>query len=254
MELATPINVYYNENDPKAIAWLRCLMEFGAIPRGDLDTRSIMDVVPSDIIDYDQCHFFTGIGGWPEAFKLSGWGNKKAWTGSCPCQPFSIAGEEKGALDERHLWPAWFHLIEQCRPPVVFGEQVANAATFGWADLVQDDMEAAGYALGFVNLPASGVGCKFPRERLFFVADTGGPYVEGSESEGQSLCQFQTQAPAQYGDGSLHEGFHILPTAESISPAHGLSRPVGIVRGFGNAIVPQVAAQLIKAYMAIKGM
>ncbi len=56
---------YYNENDPKAAAWLTQLMIDKLIPRGIVDTRSIVDVQPREIIGFTQHHFFAGIGGWP---------------------------------------------------------------------------------------------------------------------------------------------------------------------------------------------
>ena len=67
------MNVYYNEFDPKAAAWLRALMEENLIPKGDVDERSITDVRPNDVREYDQCHFFAGIGGWAYALELAGW-------------------------------------------------------------------------------------------------------------------------------------------------------------------------------------
>lgn len=58
-------SVYYNEIDPFAAEWMRWLIKAGEIPDGMIDTRSIVDVQPEDIRDFDQCHFFAGIGGWP---------------------------------------------------------------------------------------------------------------------------------------------------------------------------------------------
>jgi len=113
---------YYNEIDPYCARWLQNLMDAGHIAPGVIDTRSIEDVRPSDLAGYVQCHFFAGIGGWPLAMALAGWpADRPVWTGSCPCQPFSAAGKGAGFADERHLWPAWQHLIAQCRPAVIFG-------------------------------------------------------------------------------------------------------------------------------------
>lgn len=126
---------YYNEHDLKAAAWLRELINQGLIPAGDVDTRSIVDVRPADLTPYIQCHFFAGIGGWPLALQLAGVpATTPLWTGSCPCQPFSTAGKGLAQQDERHLWPVFFDLIRQCRPPIVFGEQVASAAVVGHSD------------------------------------------------------------------------------------------------------------------------
>ena len=55
---------YYNENDPKAAAWLRELIYEGHIADGVVDERSIEDLTPDDLKGYKQAHFFAGIGGW----------------------------------------------------------------------------------------------------------------------------------------------------------------------------------------------
>jgi len=163
---------YYNEFDPYAAQWLRNLIEAGHIPQGEVDTRSIKDVRASDLTGFVQCHFFAGLGGWSHALRLAGWPeDRPVWTGSCPCQPFSAAGAQKGTADDRHLWPTWFNLIRECRPDVIFGEQVESAINHGWLDLVQSDLESEGYACGAAGIPAAGVGAPHIRQRLWFVAD-----------------------------------------------------------------------------------
>lgn len=164
---------YYNENDETAAAWLRELIKAGEIAYGFVDERDIRDVRPDELFEYTQCHFFAGIGGWSLALKRAGWpDDKPVWTGSCPCQPFSAAGRGEGVDDERHLWPHWFHLISQCQPPIVFGEQVASKDGLGWFDLVQFDLEAAQYAVGAADLCAAGLGAPHIRQRLWFVAES----------------------------------------------------------------------------------
>ena len=82
--------VYYNENDPELVAWLRELIREGAIAPGIVDDRSILDVQPADLQGFRQAHFFAGIGGWSLALRLAGWPDDRlVFTGSCPCQPFS---------------------------------------------------------------------------------------------------------------------------------------------------------------------
>ncbi|HET8693251.1 MAG TPA: DNA cytosine methyltransferase [Aquabacterium sp.] len=163
---------YYNEIDPYAAQWLRNLIAAGHIAPGVVDERSIEDVHPDDLRGFTQCHFFAGIGVWPYALRLAGWpDDRPVWTGSCPCQPFSAAGKGIGFADERHLWPAFFHLVEQRRPPVVFGEQVASKDANAWIDLVQTDMEAVDYAFGAIPFPAAGVGAPHIRDRLYWVAN-----------------------------------------------------------------------------------
>ncbi len=167
------MTAFYNEIDPYAAQWLKNLIAAGHIAPGVVDTRSIEDINPEELLGFTQCHFFAGIGVWSHALRLAGWpDDRPVWTGSCPCQPFSAAGQGAGTADERHLWPAWFHLIDAVRPPVVFGEQVEAAIKHGWLDLVQDDLEGIGYTGGAIGFPAAGVGAPHIRQRLYFVADT----------------------------------------------------------------------------------
>ena len=171
---------YYNEIDPYAAEWLRSLIRSGHIADGIVDERSISDVRPDELQEFTQCHFFAGIGVWSYALRSAGWeDDRPVWTGSCPCQPFSGAGNRKGVADKRHLWPHWFHLIEQCRPSTVFGEQVASKDGLGWIDLVQADMEGADYAIGAFDLCSAGFGAPHIRQRLWFVADTDNPRSQG---------------------------------------------------------------------------
>jgi DNA (cytosine-5)-methyltransferase 1 len=168
------VSAYYNEFDKKTAAWLRELIKRGLIADGEVDDRSIAEVTPDDVKGFDQCHFFAGIGGWSYALRLAGWPDtgRNVWTGSPPCQPFSAAGKGAGVDDPRHLWPAYFDLIRQCRPATLYGEQVAAAIGFGWLDDVQDALEGEGYAFAKIVLPACSVGAPHLRQRLWFVAES----------------------------------------------------------------------------------
>ena len=310
---------YYNEFDKYAAQWLRNLIAAGHIAPGDVDDRSISDVRPSDLVGYTQCHFFAGIGGWSLALRLAGWpDDRPVWTGSCPCQPFSVAGQGHGVVDERHLWPHWFHLIRAVRPDAIFGEQVEAAVNHGWLDLVQDDLEGEGYAFAPVGIPAAGVGAPHIRQRLWFVADAIGsadkrgitqpseravacgngevyaceladhhhPGPQGREPVRQRTTECTVGSGRVAGELADADGAGSLDgvnraqrwgseaTAERgsnhwtlcdwlpcrdgkwrpVEPgtfplAHGVSNRVGRLRAYGNAIVPQVAAQVIQAYM-----
>ena len=247
---------YYNELDPYAAQWLRNLITAGHIAPGDVDERSILEVKPDDLRGYGQCHFFAGIGGWSLALRLAGWpDDRPVWTGSCPCQPFSTAGKKRGSDDERHLWPTFFNLIRECRPAKVFGEQVAGAYGLAWLDHVCADLEGAGYAAAAANLCAAGAGAPHIRQRLYWVAvgNTGSEDVARLEQEGRDLRRQPSAAQSLDGLPVVFAG--VCDHADSVphwSP-DGLSRPVGPVRAYGNAIVPQVAAAFVLANAELSG-
>ena len=343
--------VYYNEIDPFAVVWLKELMKDGLISEGDIDTRSIMEVMPDDVRNYTRVHFFAGIAGWEQALKLAQWPiDRPVWTGSAPCQSFSIAGKQKGTEDERHLWPEFFRLIKECHPFNVFGEQVEGAIRHGWLDLVSADMEGEGYAIGSVVLGAHSLRAHHIRQRLYFVAESdsergcwwqsGGSQESGGSGQtnllensggfgwgggsercdeigsgkcAESQVEIEGSGPVDLlGDSECSEatrfrkyGGEVLPIEKTkgsgcagasfwsdcawlpcrdgkwratestiVRLADGVSDRLGFVRhedreilnpliketqnrvgrlkGYGNAIVPQVAAEFIRAYMDTK--
>lgn len=265
------MSAYYNEHDPFAAAWLRELIAAGLIAQGDVDDRSIEDVKPGDLRGYRQCHFFAGIGGWSYALRLAGWPDDlPVWTGSCPCQPFSSAGQRAGFEDERHLWPALHHLIRECRPGIIFGEQVASKDGLAWLDLVQADLEAAHYTNAAIDLCAAGVGAPHIRQRLYWVAhsnlprqnerapsgeqplcDEGGWNHQGVE-HAKSVGREEWRPEPGWRSALLRCGSdgYIRPLESGIEPlAHGIPARMDRLRGYGNAIVPTLAAEFIAAFV-----
>ncbi len=217
---------YYNEWEPYCAQWLRNLLDAGHIPAGEVDERNIREVSGDDLKGYGQCHLFAGIGGWAYAGRLAGIpDDEPIWTGSCPCQPLSSAGQRKGHADERHLWPAFQSLIAERRPATVFGEQVASKDGREWLAGVRADLENLGYAVGATDLPAASAGAPHIRQRLWWVADATGTTrqrdtrgISGTEAPGCSERQ-------QHGD--LLE-----------RPEHG---GASVVDGLANATSPRQA-------------
>lgn len=236
---------YYNEIDPYAAQWLRNLIAADHIAAGDVDERSIVDVQPDDLKGYTQCHFFAGIGGWSYAARLAGWpDDRPLWTGSCPCQPFSVAGAGGGLDDERHLWPEFFRLIRSARPTVLMGEQVAAAVGHGWLDGAFGDLEGIGYACRAAVLPASAADAPHRRDRLWFVAHPERNEQPRQEPRSWPVGRVGREQQLFPWDGGWPAALARLRVVD-----HGIPRSVAGTDAARNAIVPQVAAEVIAAYL-----
>ncbi|WP_416768484.1 DNA cytosine methyltransferase [Sulfurimonas sp. ST-25] len=222
---------YYNEFDKDKAEWLQNLMDAGQIAPGDIDTRSIEDVQPADLLGYTQHHFFAGIGVWSAALRKAGWpDDSPVWTFSCPCPPFSTAGKGQECpscggrshlchpsrtgyficldcghshfADARHLYPEISRLAREYRPAAFFGEQVASGDGRTWLATVRADMENMGYAVGGTDLCSAGIGAFNIRQRIYFagyrLGDTGGEGLEeriwnrGVQREAMETHQVET--------------------------------------------------------------
>lgn len=247
------MKAYYNEHEPFAAEWLRNLIKAGLIADGDVDERDIQDVKGSDLDGYTQVHLFAGIGGWSYALRLAGWPDSRpVWTGSCPCQPWSVAnvahGGGAGADDHRHLWPEMFRLIRERKPCTLFGEQVPKSIRMGWLDQVFADLESIDYACGSLVLRADSFGADHQRRRLYWVAHAGGEGWTGHQPV--ERFSFAEKATLAVDGDSLFRARKVLAgDCVGLLPCDGLSvvmerRAVGC---YGNAIVPACAARFIEA-------
>ena len=284
------MSAYYNEIDPFAVEWLKKLIEKGHIAPGDVDNRSIANVQADDLKKYDQCHFFAGIGVWSYALKQAGIAdNTSVWTGSCPCQPFSSAGNGKGTADERHLWPQLYRLVKECRPPRIVGEQVAGKGGASRFDLVQADLAQENYASGMVVFPACSIGAPHQRQRLYWVAENTLVNNENNgrhrgattcRNTGRQSSKSEQDNRADVWDKSCRSS-KTISLADTVRPnatngywsdpdwlycrdekwrpvepstfplAHGATNRVGRLRGYGNAIVAPQAQAFIEAVFEI---
>ncbi len=94
-------------------------------------------------------------------------------TGGFPCQPFSVAGKQKGTSDDRHLWPEMFRIIKEFKPRWVIGENVKGITNIQDGlvfETVCTNLEGEGYEVRAFNIPAAGVGAPHRRERIWIVA------------------------------------------------------------------------------------
>jgi len=104
-----------------------------------------------------------------ERLKADGINHIDIITGGYPCQPFSVAGSQKGEQDPRHVWPEMFRLIQELRPSFVIGENVSGHIKLG-LDTVLENLESEGYTARTFSISAASIGANHKRERVWTLA------------------------------------------------------------------------------------
>lgn len=148
-------------------------------------------------------------------------------TGGLPCQPFSTAshGRRRGTADSRWLWPQVRRTISESQPTWVVVENVAGFTRTGH-EQVASEMEADGYEVATIDIPACAFGADHRRARLWLL----GYANPGREPRG--TVNAEAQVLPGLGDG-----------ARGMGKTHGLPARLdrSRMKALGNAVVPQIA-------------
>ncbi|NLF99001.1 MAG: DNA cytosine methyltransferase [Lentisphaerae bacterium] len=93
--------------------------------------------------------------------------------GGVPCPPFSKAGKQLGASDERDLFPEAIRLVDECRPRAFMLENVRgllDAVFDDYRTKMEQQLKKLGYVPGWRLLNACDFGVSQLRPRVVFVA------------------------------------------------------------------------------------
>ena len=166
-------------------------------------------------------------------------------TGGFPCQPFSIAGKKRGTDDDRDLWPEMFRIIKEFKPTWVIGENVANFVGMAF-ERTKTDLESEGYEVQPFIIPACGVNAPHKRDRVWIVAYTNRKRFQRFRQPDTHAVQSSKEKrfPIRGFNYDYEMGFPNIP--KNIRMDDGIPNRVDRIRGLGNAIVPQVAYQIMK--------
>ena len=217
------------------------------------------------------------------------YGTVELITGGYPCQPFSLAGKRQGAADDRHLWPELRRVVKAARPAWVLCENVAGHITMGLDAVLSDlDSIGYSCGAVVIPACAVNARHRRDRVWIManrkqsglerhagYGANRSEPGRFGAEADRSacsgSVCRPMANASEQqrdrrgYGagwwerepleairharEGGGKENGLSIPESLLGRVAHGIPARVDRLRGLGNAIVPQVAAEIIRAMM-----
>lgn len=206
--------------------------------------------------------------------------------GGFPCQPFSVAGKQRGEEDDRHLWPEMFRLIQEIRPRWVIGENVAGLINMG-LDQVLSDLESANYSCQTFVIPACALDAPHRRDRVWIVGNAKEMHVNGGGDKRETsrpqipelrntgstnnVAHSKRQRPPRSGEhkrsgdstqdinrktsgadnGSERGKGCWLPEPELGRVAHGIPNRVDRLKQLGNAVVPQIVEVIGRTIMEI---
>lgn len=183
-------------------------------------------------------------------------------TGGFPCQPFSAAGQKRGTEDDRYLWPEMLRVIKEFKPTWIIGENVAGIIHMA-LNQVCTDLEAEGYEVQSLIIPAVALNAPHRRDRVWIIAYN--PSSEGLQGK-SGREKTHTECPRLGGDEEWNKNW--IEVASTLCRVDdGLSKrmvrlPDGrtisyprwrreSLKAYGNAIVPQVAVEIMKTIRGV---
>jgi DNA (cytosine-5)-methyltransferase 1 len=232
------------------------------------DIRTITNTANNGL---DRCDTKSGMEGEKSKNIEQQWSRRAGWiegcdwkpdliTGGFPCQPFSQAGKRRGTEDDRYLWPEMFRVIREFKPTWVIAENVRGLVTWNEGLVLEQvctDLESEGYEVQPIIIPAVAVNAPHRRDRVWIIANNSIKGLEGGfeKWEGQHRQSHRVQ---QFKRESWNKNWLEVAT-ELCSVDDGIPAELGDftctkaqhrnrqLKAYGNAIVPQVAAQIMQS-------
>jgi len=226
-----------------------------------------------------------------ERLKADGIDSIDIITGGYPCQPFSIAGRQKGEQDPRHLWPEYFRLVKELRPTWVIGENVSGHIKLG-LDTVIEDLESEDYSVRPFSISASSIGANHQRERIWILAHSRRSQWPRAELRGENENETRQENANQFERSSSTSEVDVADTNDErlqrqwqsrnqFTPrfnsssesseegqrtvgqgwwesepnmgrvAHGIPKRVDRLKSLGNSLVPQIPYYIGKTILEV---
>ncbi len=202
-----------------------CYVEIEAFPIEVLVSR-MEDKTLDEAPIWTDCKTFDG-NPWRE--------NVDCVIGGYPCQPFSVAGKQKGTSDPRHLWPHISRIVREVQPEWCFFENVENHLNLGFRE-VREELQGMGYDVEAGIFSAEEVGAPHRRRRVFILAhsfrikmaDAPVKRLEGGEWEEHQRnfprSAYENEVLGSYGKRSMVDADSDGRRSGRVSPPRGYGK------------------------------
>ena len=244
--------IYYHEPDEYLAQWILNLINAGHLPYGQIDTRDIREIRPSEINCFSQCHFFAGIGIWALSLERVGWPyHTPIWTASFSREHDRAAS---GSIETDVTdWAAFCWLANQCRPRVAIGDKITAYAGLAWIDDLSGNMASNDYAFWTTNICASSIGSPHIDQRLLFMATDrqhNPAFIRiWQDRQGKPASNFNASergrehpwSNAKWTGQQHGKRFAVDPAASTVVESN--TRRVEQIRAYGSSIVAPLATE-----------
>jgi len=185
------------------------------------------------------------------------WRGATLLTGGFPCQPFSVAGQQRGKEDDRYLWPEMLRVIKEAKPTWVIAENVAGIVKLALGQVLFD-LESIGYDFPRDHrgapivpvIPACGLNAPHRRYRIWVIAYSKG--IKLRRRDGNNRQERGTQNCFFRNSKTLWQIPWIEVAAEFCRVDDGVSNRVDRLKSLGNAIIPQIVAEIMRGIRMIE--
>ena len=182
-----------------------------------------------------------------ERLATDGIGRVDLVCGGFPCQPFSNAGKRRGKDDDRFLWPEMLRIVQEFQPTWVIGENVAGFIDMALCD-VSFDLEAAGYEVQSLVIPACAVGLPHRRDRVWIMAHNQEKRpIKGMESVPKG------RLPREFGRVDFNSWENWLDSTVVTTEYAGIPPWLGELECYGNTVTPLIPEIIGNIIMEIEG-
>ncbi len=168
--------------------------------------------------------------------------------GGIPCQPYSVAGKRLGNDDDRALWPEFARIVGECRPAVVFIENVPNFVLGGEFRPLGEELCRLGYEIEDpLFLAAEDFGACHRRSRVFVLAHTIGGELWQQQGRGRRPGgEDQAQPRITGADGGAPGAPRGMPQPRVDRAGNGMAGRMDRLRCCGNGVVALQAAVALR--------